>query len=170
MPTFGVRGFHTLYLICTSIRTASAPCSSNGSGKGNRSSWPPNYSDQKTPRWHQSTHICGHSARSRPGKFLRRFVFWRILYLSGAKRAKKFGTFMASSLGKYGVEQHHPLTPLTTYLTFGPVSPTGAVTVKIIYDHRVLDGAQVARALRDVETVLNTVILEEVRLFPQGGG
>ena len=102
--------------------------------------------------------------------FLRRFVFWRILYLSGAKRAKRFGTFMASSLGAYGVEQHHPLTPLTTYLTFGPVSPSGNVTVKIIYDHRVMDGGHVARILRDVETILNTIILEELYLLPQGGG
>ena len=34
--------------------------------------------------------------------------------------------------------------------------------VKLIYDHRVLDGAYVARRLRDIEEVLNGPILEEL--------
>ncbi|MFO0970143.1 MAG: hypothetical protein U0793_31720 [Gemmataceae bacterium] len=97
-----------------------------------------------------------------PG-FLRRFVFWSSLYFSGAKRAKRFGTFMMSSLGTYGVEQGHPLTPLTTYFSFGPISPEGAVTLKIIYDHRVMDGRAIARALVQLEETLNTAILDELR-------
>jgi hypothetical protein len=53
---------------------------------------------------------------------------------------------------------------LTTTLTYGPIDPaTGRVTVKIIYDHRVLDGAYVARRLRDIEEVLNGAILAELR-------
>jgi pyruvate/2-oxoglutarate dehydrogenase complex dihydrolipoamide acyltransferase (E2) component len=35
--------------------------------------------------------------------------------------------------------------------------------VRIIYDHRVMDGATVARALGRLEEILNSVILEEVR-------
>jgi hypothetical protein len=85
---------------------------------------------------------------------VRRFTFWHSLYLSGCTRAKRFGTFAISSLGNLGVEQFHPLTPLTTYLTFGPISPDGEVTVKIIYDHRVMDGRTVARCLNDLESVL----------------
>ena len=34
--------------------------------------------------------------------------------------------------------------------------------VKLIYDHRVLDGAYVARRLRDIEEVLNGAILHEL--------
>lgn len=94
---------------------------------------------------------------------LRRFVFWSSLYFSGYKRAKRFGTFMMSSLGAQGVEQMHPLTPLTTYLTFGPVQPDGRVTIKVVYDHRVMDGRHVARVLVDLEHVLNTTLAEEVR-------
>jgi hypothetical protein len=97
-----------------------------------------------------------------PG-FLRRFTFWHSLYLSGFKRAKRLGTFMMSSLGNLGVEQHHPLTPLTTYFTFGPINPDGAVTAKIIYDHRVMDGRSVARCLQTLEEVLRTTLLEEIR-------
>src|SRR5262249_23944394 len=93
-----------------------------------------------------------------PG-FIRRFTFWHSLYLSGFKRAKRLGTFMISSLGSLDVEQHHPLTPLTTYFTFGPISPEGEVTAKIIYDHRVLHGRCVARCLQTLDEVLRTTLL-----------
>src|SRR5262249_26297251 len=88
---------------------------------------------------------------SRMPGLLRRFAFWHALYFSGRKRAKHFGTFAISSLGSLGVEQHHPIAPLTTYLTFGPISPAGEVNVKIIYDHRVMDGRCVARALNALQ-------------------
>ncbi len=97
-----------------------------------------------------------------PG-FLRRFIFWHSLYLSGFWRAKRFGTFMVSSLGNFGVEQIHPRTFLTTYLTYGPIDSHGDVDVKIIYDHRVLDGRTVARALVSLEETLNGPILSEIR-------
>jgi hypothetical protein len=94
---------------------------------------------------------------------LRRFTMWQSLYLSGYKRAKRLGTFMISSLGDLGVEQFHPLTPLTTYLTFGPVGDDGRVVAKIVYDHRVLDGRTVARCLIDLERVLRDHITAELR-------
>ncbi len=94
---------------------------------------------------------------------LRRFAFWSSLYFSGYKRAKRFGTFMMSSLGAQGVEQMHPLTPLTTYLTFGPIQADGRVTIKVIYDHRVIDGRHAARVLIDLEHILNTTLTEELR-------
>jgi hypothetical protein len=97
-----------------------------------------------------------------PG-WLRRFMFWHTLNLSGFKRAKRLGTFAISSLGNFGVEQHHPISPLTTYLTYGPISRQGEVNVKIIYDHRVMDGRGVARALTVLEHVLNTDILAELQ-------
>ena len=102
-----------------------------------------------------------------PG-FLRRFIFWHTLNFSGYKRAKRLGTFAISSLGNLGVEQHHPISPLTTYLTFGPISPLGEVNVKIIYDHRVMDGRCVARCLNDLEAMLNTRILDELTMMIPG--
>jgi hypothetical protein len=51
---------------------------------------------------------------------------------------------------------------LTTTLTFGPISPSGDVVIKLIYDHRVLDGAYIARRLRDIESTLNGEILNEL--------
>jgi len=93
---------------------------------------------------------------------VRRVLFWSTINLSGLKRAKRLGTFAISSLGNMGVEQHHPISPLTTYLTFGAISATGMVNVKIIYDHRVMDGRTVARCLKDMEEVLHTRVLEEL--------
>ncbi len=43
------------------------------------------------------------------------------------------------------------------------MSSDGVLDVRIIYDHRVMNGATVARALGRLEEILNTVILEEVR-------
>jgi hypothetical protein len=101
---------------------------------------------------------------SRAPTVVRRFLWWSTLNLSGFKRAKRFGTFGLTSYGALGAESLHPISPLTTTLTFGPISPAGDVSVKLIYDHRVLDGAYVARRLRDIENMLNTEILNELRL------
>lgn len=96
-------------------------------------------------------------------KWLRRFLWWQTLHLSGYKRAKRLGTFGLSSYGRLGAEQIHPLGPLTTLLTFGPIGSTGEVVVKIVYDHRVLDGAEVARYLAELEHVLHQEIVAELR-------
>jgi len=95
---------------------------------------------------------------------VRRLLWWGTLNISGFKRCKRFGTFGLSSYGSLGAEQIHPISPLTTTLTYGPIDPaTGRVTVKLIYDHRVLDGAYIARRLRDIEEVLNGPILAELQ-------
>jgi len=99
---------------------------------------------------------------SRCPTMVRRFLWSMSLYVSGRARAKRFGTFGVTTLGGAGVEQVHPLSPLTTTLTFGPIDAWGKVTVKIIYDHRVLDGAYVARRLIDLEEILNNEILDEL--------
>jgi hypothetical protein len=93
---------------------------------------------------------------------LRRFIFWSTLSLSGPKRAKRFGTFMISSLGQYGVEQMHPIAPVTTYLTFGPIAANGDVSATCVYDHRVMDGGTVARALAELGPTLNGPIRDEL--------
>jgi hypothetical protein len=95
---------------------------------------------------------------------IRRLLWWIGLNTSGLKRCKRFGTFGLTSYGSLGAEQLHPISPLTTTLTYGPIDPaTGQVTVKLIYDHRVLDGAYVARRLADIEDVLHGAILAELR-------
>jgi hypothetical protein len=92
---------------------------------------------------------------------LRRWLWWLGLNL-GRQRANYFGTFGVTSYGSLGAESLHPISPLTATLTYGPLAPDGAVNVRLVYDHRVLDGATVARALARLETVLNTTILKEL--------
>jgi hypothetical protein len=94
---------------------------------------------------------------------IRRFVFWTTLNLSGATRAKRFGTFMVSSLGMLGVHQEHPIAPFTTHFSFGPIAADGAVTARIVYDHRVTDGRTIGRCLVDLQSVLDNELLSELR-------
>ncbi len=54
---------------------------------------------------------------------IRRLLWWSTLNVSGYKRCKRFGTFGLSSYGALGAEQLHPISPLTTTLTYGPIDP-----------------------------------------------
>lgn len=94
---------------------------------------------------------------------LRRFLFWSSLHVSGVKRCKRFGTFIVSSLGQHGCELVGPRVPLTGYLTFGPIDDDGRVSICFSFDHRAMDGLQAARALEDMEKILNTVLAQELR-------
>lgn len=102
---------------------------------------------------------------SRLPRPLRRFLWWSTLNISGFKRAKRFGTFGLTTYGALGAESLHPISPLTTTLTYGPIDPvTGQVVVKLVYDHRVLDGAFIARRLEDLEHALRGPVLDELRV------
>jgi hypothetical protein len=93
---------------------------------------------------------------------IRRVLMWLGLNL-GRQRANYFGTFHLSVYSGLGAESFNPLSPLTTLLNYGPIDGDGFVNVRIIYDHRVLDGATVARALEKLETILTGAVAGEVR-------
>jgi hypothetical protein len=94
---------------------------------------------------------------------VRRFAWWFGLNSSGHKRAKRMGTFGVTVYSSFGAEGLHPLSPLTTTLNYGVIQPDGTVAVRIIYDHRVMDGATVARALGRLEEIMNSEIVQELR-------
>ncbi|MBX9579784.1 MAG: 2-oxo acid dehydrogenase subunit E2 [Gemmataceae bacterium] len=94
-------------------------------------------------------------------RWVRRPVWWFGLNV-GRWRAKHFGTFGVSVYSSLGAESLHPLSPLTATLNYGPIGDDGAVDVRLTYDHRVLDGATVARALARLERVLNTTVCAEL--------
>src|SRR5262249_43433057 len=100
---------------------------------------------------------------SRLPRPLRRFLWWFGLNGSGARRARHFGTWGVSVTAGFGAVGLRPLSPLTTNLGYGLVDDDGAVDVRITYDHRVLDGGTVGRALVDLDEVLNGPILAELR-------
>jgi len=93
---------------------------------------------------------------------VRRAAWWLGLNW-GRQRARHFGTFGVSVYSALGAESLHPLSPLTTILNYGVFSPDGEVDVRVVYDHRVTDGAVIARALGRLEEVLTGPIVEELR-------
>jgi hypothetical protein len=97
---------------------------------------------------------------------LRRLLWWLSLNLWGRKRAAFLGTSGITVYAGLGVASLHPLSLLTTTLNYGVIEPDGSVDVRITYDHRVLDGATVARALAALECVLRHEILAELRYLP----
>jgi hypothetical protein len=108
-------------------------------------------------RWKRLTRI------PRP---LRRLLWWIGLNI-GRQRGNFFGTFGVSVYSALNAESLHPMSPLTALLNYGVIDESGRVTARIMYDHRVMDGATVARALGRMEDVLNSAILDEVRALPR---
>lgn len=92
---------------------------------------------------------------------IRRLMWWLALNL-GRQRPNYFGTFGVSVYSGLGAESLHPLSPLTCTLNYGVIAADGTVDVRLIYDHRVLDGATIARALARLEEILNTTVYQEL--------
>jgi hypothetical protein len=92
----------------------------------------------------------------------RRALWWLGLNISARLRANQFGTFGMSVYASLGAESLHPISPLTCTLNYGPITCDGRVTLRIVYDHRVLDGATVARAMSRMENVLTSQITQEL--------
>src|SRR6201987_325248 len=97
---------------------------------------------------------------------LRRLLWWIGLNI-GRQRGNFFGTFGVSVYSALNAESLHPLSPLTTLLNYGVMSGDGSLDVRIIYAHRVLNGATIARALGRMEEILNSVILQELLSLPR---
>ncbi len=92
---------------------------------------------------------------------LRRLVWWWGTCVSGRRRARYLGTFAVSAVSNLCSASPHLLTPVSCALSYGVVSPGGAVDVYLTFDQRVL-GAAAAVALEEMEGVLNGEIREEL--------
>lgn len=93
---------------------------------------------------------------------LRRLLLWLALNI-GARREKYFGAFGLPVYAGLNADSLHPLSPLTTSINYAFVTEAGQADVRITYDHRVMDGATVARALKRLEDILNGPIADELR-------
>lgn len=93
---------------------------------------------------------------------IRYFLWWFALNGIGKFRVRHFGTYGVSVYSGLGAESLHPLCPLTYLVSYGVMQENGDIDVRLVYDHRVVDGAVVARALAAMEEVLNTTILGEL--------
>jgi len=103
---------------------------------------------------------------SRLWRPLRRAIWWTALNVSGDVRARAFGTFGISVYSGLGAESLHPISPITSVLNFGQIDASGHVDLRLVYDHRVLDGARVARKLKRLEEILNDQVVDELDAQP----
>jgi hypothetical protein len=93
---------------------------------------------------------------------VRRVVWW--LIVNWARQRKHFlGTFGLSSTSALGAEIVTLKSPLTTTLTYGIFDRDGNIVVRMMFDHRVLDGATAARILVRLEQVLQNQLVNELR-------
>jgi hypothetical protein len=93
---------------------------------------------------------------------VRRLIWWYVLNLRGSRKAEFMGTFAVTVYSALGAESLHPLSPLTSTLNYGVIGADGRVPVRVVYDHRVMDGATVARALARLDEVLNGEVADEL--------
>lgn len=98
---------------------------------------------------------------------VRRLGWWVVLNVSGRLRRKYFGTFCVTSVGGQGVDSLRPLAPCISLLHYGAIDARGLVTVRLTYDHRIVDGRVPAEALVRMEQVLNGEIIVELNALTQ---
>jgi hypothetical protein len=103
---------------------------------------------------------------------VRRALWWLAMNI-GRQRANFLGTFGISVYSSMGAESLHPLSPTTTLVNYDRIGSDGTVNVRIVYDHRVMDGASVARVLTNLETQLagpiQTELLDLANTLPISG-
>jgi hypothetical protein len=107
-------------------------------------------------------HLRRHLAQARRPAWLRRWIYWLGSNTRGVWRDRYFGTFGVSSYAHLGAQSMGPLTVLTSTLSYGRVENDGRCLTRVSYDHRVLDGGSIARALNELEAVLNKQLLAEL--------
>ncbi|MGL4242023.1 MAG: hypothetical protein ACRCTI_13015 [Beijerinckiaceae bacterium] len=100
-----------------------------------------------------------------------RWLIWRLAFNIGPWRARFFGNFGVSVLGHKGFDLSHPLAPMTSVLSLGPFRADGTVRLTIGFDHRVVDGGDVAEVVAALERALEGPIAAELEaLRPPGPG
>ena len=112
---------------------------------------------ERLPRYRRALRLA------RSPRFVRRWVWWCLLNVSPLQRAKHFGTFGVSSMANWGVDSLRPIGPNTTLLHYGVVNAQGRTTVRLTFDHRVMDGCGASTALLEMEKILCTDILAELK-------
>jgi pyruvate/2-oxoglutarate dehydrogenase complex dihydrolipoamide acyltransferase (E2) component len=84
---------------------------------------------------------------------LRRMIWWYAFNMP-RHRQHYVGTFGVSAVGHLGASILQPVSPVTTFLGYGPFAPDGTVDITVGFDHRVMDGAVIARAMALLEEKL----------------
>jgi hypothetical protein len=96
-----------------------------------------------------------------------RRIIWAFGLTVLRQRANYFGSFGVTSVAAYGGGELIALSPGPYILSYGTVMPDQTIDVLIRWDHRVTDGAPIAKALTRLEQVLNSDIAAELRRMKQ---
>ena len=99
---------------------------------------------------------------SRPPVLVRRLIWSLALYWSGPLRARYIGTAGINPFPTGGTITQSAM-PTSFMLYFGLVEPNGEAQIQIFYDHRIMDGIELYRILRDLEATMNRDIVAELR-------
>lgn len=123
---------------------------------------------QHLHRWrtHPVEHIRSFSRLIRYSRWpwpLRRAAWWYAANVSRRSRIRVFGTFGVSVTAGDGASALNLISPLSTSVNYGVLTPDHTLPVRVHFDHRVMDGAPVARAVAELEEVMNTAIVAELR-------
>lgn len=94
---------------------------------------------------------------------VRRLAIAGALHVSGAARAKYFGTFAINSLRAPNAEMTHFISPLAISLHYGEVAPGGRWPILVGFDHRVIDARALLRLFDRVAAELNGDLVNELR-------
>ncbi len=102
---------------------------------------------------------------ARPPVPVRRLIWSLTLNWFGPPRAKYIGTCGVNPFPTGGTI-HQSAMPVSFMLYFGLVKPNGDAQLQVFYDHRVADGIEVFRIVRDIEAALNRDIAGELGAPP----
>lgn len=93
---------------------------------------------------------------------LRRLIWSLALGWSGPLRMRYFGS---AALNPFPVGGHvtQSAMPVSCMLYFGLIESNGDAHIQVFYDHRVMDGVEVYRIVRELEATLNRDIVAELK-------
>ena len=92
---------------------------------------------------------------------LRRLIWSAALNWSGPLRMRYFGSTALNPFPTGGVVTQSAM-PVSFMLYFGLIESNGDTHIQVFYDHRVMDGVEVYRIVRDLETTMNRDIVAEL--------
>jgi hypothetical protein len=95
--------------------------------------------------------------------FIRRLI-WQVALLGfGRLRSRYLGTASVNSLPARDALVLQSATPLTLSIFFSPLGAKDQMKIQAYFDHRVIDGMEIYRLLRELEKTLNGEIADELR-------
>jgi hypothetical protein len=102
---------------------------------------------------------------SRLPVIVRRLIWGFGLYWFGSLRAKHMGICALNPFPAGGSITQSAM-PAAFMLYFGLIEPNGDAQIQIFYDHRIMDGVELYRIVRDLEATMNRDIVAELKAIP----